>query len=241
LDFGYPVLTSLIVFPLVAAAGLFLIKSPQVARAYTLGASILELILGLPLLSFQFNADFQFVEKAHWVPQWGLEYALGVDGQYLMVLLTLAILPLCVMCSWTYISKRVKEFHFCLLFMTSACVGVFAALDFVLFYVFWEAMSSPCTCSSRSGAATSAVTHRSSSSCFTLAGSTLLLAAPSWPSHHRGHLLHPRADAGELQLPAFQCWGVFGHGAGVRHQGGPCSPSIPGCLPRTCRRPARAR
>jgi len=144
LDFGYPVLTSLIVFPLVAAAGLFLIKSPQVARAYTFGASILELILGLPLLTYQFNADFQFMEKAHWVPQWGLEYALGIDGiSYLMVLLTLAILPLCVLCSWTYIGKRVKEFHFCLLFMTSACVGVFSSLDLVLFYVFWEAMLIP--------------------------------------------------------------------------------------------------
>ena len=63
MDFGYPVLTSLIVFPLVAAAGLFLIKSPQVARAYTMGASILELILGIPLLTFKYSADFQFVEK----------------------------------------------------------------------------------------------------------------------------------------------------------------------------------
>ncbi len=144
MDFGYPVLTSLIVFPLVAAAGLFLIKSPQVARTYTFGASILELIFGLPLLRYRFIADFQFTEKAAWVPQWGLNYALGVDGiSYLMVMLTLAILPLCVLCSWTYISKRVKEFHFCLLFMTSACVGVFTSLDLVLFYVFWEAMLIP--------------------------------------------------------------------------------------------------
>ena len=50
---------------------------------------------------------------------------------------------MCTLCSWTYISKRIKEFHFCLLLMTSACVGVFSALDFVLFYLFWEAMLVP--------------------------------------------------------------------------------------------------
>ncbi|MHC1753470.1 complex I subunit 4 family protein [Humidesulfovibrio sp.] len=178
MDFGYPVLTSLIVFPLVAAAGLFLIKSPQVARAYTMGASILELILGLPLLFFQFNADFQFVEKASWVPQWGLEYSLGVDGiSYLMVVLTLAILPLCVMCSWTYISKRVKEFHFCLLFMTSACVGVFAALDLVLFYVFWEAMLIPMYLLIAVWGGDQRRYASLKFFLFTLAGSTLLLAA----------------------------------------------------------------
>jgi len=178
LDFGYPVLTSLIVFPLVAAAGLFLIKSPQVARAYTLGASILELILGLPLLYFQFNADFQFVEKASWVPQWGLQYHLGIDGiSYLMVLLTLAILPLCVMCSWTYISKRVKEFHFCLLFMTSACVGVFAALDLVLFYVFWEAMLIPMYLLIAVWGGDQRRYASLKFFLYTLAGSTLLLAA----------------------------------------------------------------
>ncbi len=178
MDFGYPVLTSLIVFPLVAAAGLFLIKSPQVARAYTLGASILELILGLPLLFFQFNADFQFVEKAAWVPQWGLQYSLGVDGiSYLMVILTLAILPLCVMCSWTYISKRVKEFHFCLLFMTSACVGVFAALDLVLFYVFWEAMLIPMYLLIAVWGGDQRRYASLKFFLYTLAGSTLLLAA----------------------------------------------------------------
>ena len=75
-----------------------------------------------------------------------MTYHLGVDGLSLyMVLLTALMLPLTVLGSWTYISKRVKEFHFCLLLMTSACIGVFTALDFVLFYVFWEAMASDLT------------------------------------------------------------------------------------------------
>jgi NADH-quinone oxidoreductase subunit M len=60
-----------------------------------------------------------------------------------MVWLTVLTLPLCVLCSWTYIGRRIREFHICLLLMTTACVGVFAAMDFVLFYVFWEAMLIP--------------------------------------------------------------------------------------------------
>ena len=178
MEFGYPVLTTLIVFPLLAAAGLFFIKSPQVTRAYTMGASILELILAIPLLTFNHSADWQFVERAHWVPQWGLEYHLALDGiSYLMVMLTLAILPLCVMCSWTYISKRVKEFHFCLLFMTAACVGVFAALDLVLFYVFWEAMLIPMYLLIAVWGGDQRRYASLKFFLFTLAGSTLLLAA----------------------------------------------------------------
>ncbi len=145
MDVGYPVLSSLVFLPLIAAMGLFLIRGEAVVRMYTMAVSVLELILAIPLfLGFNFSSDFQFVERMPWVPQWGLEYHLAVDGiSYLMVLLTLFTLPMCVLCSWTYISKRVKEFHFCLLFMTAACVGVFTALDFVLFYVFWEAMLIP--------------------------------------------------------------------------------------------------
>ena len=74
----------------------------------------------------------------------GLAYYPGVDGiSLVMTGLTVAVLPLCVLCSWSSIRERVKEFHFCLLFMTSACLGVFTALDFVLFYVFWEAHAHP--------------------------------------------------------------------------------------------------
>lgn len=144
MDYGYPVLTSLIALPLIAACGLFLVPG-WLSRGFTLAASIVELMLAIPLIKgLRFTSEFQFVERVPWVPQWGLEYYLGIDGiSYLMVLLTLAVLPLCVLCSWTYIGKRIKEFHFCLLFMTSACIGVFSALDFVLFYVFWEAMLIP--------------------------------------------------------------------------------------------------
>ncbi len=145
-EVAYPVLTSLVFFPLLAAFGLFFLRGDNTIRLYTLVVSVIELALSFPLFA-GFNlesAAFQFVERTSWVSKWGIEYYLGTDGiSFLMVVLTIVVLPLCVLCSWTYITTRVKEFHFCLLFMTAACVGVFTALDLVLFYVFWEAMLIP--------------------------------------------------------------------------------------------------
>jgi NADH-quinone oxidoreductase subunit M len=143
----FPVLTILIFFPV--AAGLLLMFMRGGAwtyRVYTLMVGLIECLIALPLvLGFELgNPGFQFVELHPWVPQWGLNYHLAVDGISLfMILLSVALLPLCVLCSWSYIGKRVKEFHVNLMFMIAACVGVFAAMDFVLFYIFWEAMLIP--------------------------------------------------------------------------------------------------
>ncbi|MFP5239335.1 MAG: NuoM family protein [Acidobacteriota bacterium] len=142
---GFPFLTTLMVLPLAAALAALLLRRESAVRWFTLAVGLLELGLAVPLLSFQpSRPGFQFVELADWVPQWGMHYHLGLDGlSLIMVLLSVFLLPLCVLCSWTYITKRIKEFHICLLVMTAACVGVFSALDFVLFYVFWEAMLVP--------------------------------------------------------------------------------------------------
>jgi NADH-quinone oxidoreductase subunit M len=177
-QFGYPVVTTLIALPLVAAVALLFMRESGV-RMVTLIVGILECLIALPLLSYApAGPAFQFVEQAPWLPALGMTYHLGVDGLSLyMILLTALMLPLCVMGSWTYISKRVKEFHFCLLLMTSACIGVFAALDFVLFYVFWEAMLVPMYLLI---AVWGGPRRRYASIKFflyTLAGSTLLLAA----------------------------------------------------------------
>lgn len=142
---SFPVLSVLIFFPLAASLALLVVKNEEAIRKLTLLAGMVEIALAFPLLGFDLSTGaFQFVEKVAWVPKWGLTYHLGIDGiSLLMVLLTVALLPLCVLCSWHYISKRIKEFHIVLLLMTSACVGVFVALDFVLFYLFWEAMLVP--------------------------------------------------------------------------------------------------
>ncbi|CAK7030789.1 MAG: NAD(P)H-quinone oxidoreductase chain 4 [Desulfovibrio sp.] len=139
-----PVLTLLIVIPMAASLLVAFLKDDLMIRRVTLGASIVEILMALPLLGFVPDAGFQFVEKAVWVASWDLHYHLAVDGiSILMIWLTVATLPMCVLCSWTYIGQRIKEFHICILLMTTACIGVFAAMDFVLFWVFWEAMLVP--------------------------------------------------------------------------------------------------
>jgi len=138
-------LTRLIVFPLVVSFLLAWLRNDRTIRLVTLAAGFVEMALAFPLIGFDIHATgFQFVEQIPWVPQWGLSYYLGIDGiSLLMILLTILLLPLCVLCSWNYIGKRVKEFHICMLLMIAVCIGVFAALDMVLFYVFWEAMLVP--------------------------------------------------------------------------------------------------
>jgi NADH-quinone oxidoreductase subunit M len=140
-----PILSILTYFPLAACFVLPFLKSEKAVRVFSLLVGIAEVFLALPLFRFSLTTPgYQFVEKVAWMPQWGLTYYMGMDGiSLLMVLLTILLLPLCVLCSWSYISKRVKEFHFSLLLMTSACIGVFLALDLVLFYIFWEAMLVP--------------------------------------------------------------------------------------------------
>jgi len=206
-DPGYPVLSFLIFFPLVAAVLLFFVKSDGFVRAFTLVAGFLEMLIAMPLFGFKLGVDrFQFVEFHEWLPDLGMSYNLGLDGLSLfMVMLTALMLPLCVLCSWTYIKKRIKEFHFCLLLMTSACIGVFASLDFVLFYIFWEAMLIPMYLLI---AVWGGPDRRYASLKFflyTLAGSTLLLAAIVAFRHAGGSFSIPELMQGNYSFK-FQFW-----------------------------------
>ena len=79
-----------------------------------------------------------------WIPQWGVRFAVGLDGISLMlVLLTTCLMPLAVLGSWTSIRERTHSFYALLLVLTTGMLGVFMALDLVLFYVMWEVMLIP--------------------------------------------------------------------------------------------------
>ena len=139
-------LSVLIFSPLAAAAVTALIRSERLVRLWTLAFTTALALFSLQLW-WRFDPksySFQFTEFSRWIPALGIHYSLGIDGiSLLLVLLTTLIMPLCVLASWRYIEKRVKEFMICLLIMETAMIGVFCALDFVLFYVFWEAMLIP--------------------------------------------------------------------------------------------------
>jgi NADH-quinone oxidoreductase subunit M len=80
----------------------------------------------------------------HSIPAWNIKYYLGVDGiSVLFILLSALLGPLCVLISWNSIKDKVKEFYIALLLIEAAMIGVFCALDFFLFYIFWEAMLIP--------------------------------------------------------------------------------------------------
>jgi len=143
---GYPILSTLIFLPLAGAFVLFLIRDEKAAKIWSLFISLVVFALSLPLY-FYFDPStykYQFAENSPWIPAFNINYTLGIDGISLfLVLLSTMLIPICILASWKYIEKRVKEFLFCLLLMETACVGVFSALDFVLFYIFWEAMLVP--------------------------------------------------------------------------------------------------
>jgi NADH-quinone oxidoreductase subunit M len=143
---GFPLLSVLIFLPLAGALVAMFLPSESSARYWALLITGANALLSIPLYT-GFNPNtalFQFGETHPWIPLWNINYTLGVDGiSLLLILLTTLIMPFCVLASWRYIAKRVKAFMVCLLVMETAMIGVFAALDFVLFYILWEAMLIP--------------------------------------------------------------------------------------------------
>ncbi len=143
---GYPFLSMIIFLPVLGAAALVLIRDEEASRWFSLTILTMTFLFSLPLYrEFDPNlAGFQFVENHAWLPRYGLSYLLGVDGLSLPLLLLNTLLgPITVLCSWRYITRRVREFMACLLLTQGILSGVFAALDLVLFYFFWEAMLIP--------------------------------------------------------------------------------------------------
>ena len=139
---AFPILSVLIFSPLAAAAVAACLRQDRWLRGWTFAFTLALAVLSLSLY-WRFDpstADFQFAEYAPWIPWLKIHYRLGIDGiSLLLVLLTTLIMPLCVLASWRYITTRVKEFMICLLVMETAMVGVFCALDAILFFAFWEA------------------------------------------------------------------------------------------------------
>ncbi|MBU2260689.1 MAG: NADH-quinone oxidoreductase subunit M [Proteobacteria bacterium] len=143
---GFPILSTVIFLPLAGVLLILFLRDENRIRIAALAAGILTLLVSL-VLFFSFDSGtpiFQFGERLRWIPAYNIEYVLGVDGiSIMLIVLTAMISPLCVLCSWKAITARVKEFMICILLMEAAMIGVFCSLDFILFYVFWEAMLIP--------------------------------------------------------------------------------------------------
>jgi NADH-quinone oxidoreductase subunit M len=147
---SFPWLTTIGLLPLVGAAVVWLLPKNNVrnVRLVALGFSLATLVVTL-LLALGFDPSragtYQFSERANWIPQLGVSYALGVDGIALvMVALSTVLVPVCILAAWNEITDdRAGIFYGLILVLETFMVGVFAARDVFLFYVFFEAMLIP--------------------------------------------------------------------------------------------------
>jgi len=146
-----PILSLVTFLPLVGAFFIFLVRGEEElvarnSRNLALWTTVVTFALSLLLIpNFDTQAEgFQFVERFEWISGVGLNYHLGVDGiSVWFVLLSTFLTPLCVLASWKSIKIRVKDYMIAFLVLETLMVGMFCALDFVLFYIFFEGVLIP--------------------------------------------------------------------------------------------------
>src|SRR6202522_2959758 len=150
----YNHILSIILFtPLVGAFVLLFVPKENksairwTANLFSLGGFLVSLPL-VPMFWSQINSPdrFKFIEGVpnNWIPSIGAGYLIGIDGiSFLLIMLTTLLGWISILSSWTAIENRVKEYYVWFLILQTGMLGVFMALDFFLFFVFWEAMLVP--------------------------------------------------------------------------------------------------
>jgi NADH-quinone oxidoreductase subunit M len=210
------ILTWLVLLPLIGGVVVLLAGRGRDAlvRQVALGVSLVTFIVSLVLWA-KFNpgsADYQFVERYTWLPEFGISYHVGIDGiSLLLVILTTFLTPIALLCSWESIESRVKEFAFFMLALESAMIGVFISLDLFLFYLFWDAMLIPMYFLIGIWGYDRRIYAAIKFILYTMAGSVLMLIAIIWlSSFHQAQTGVPSFDLADLMalsVPAgLQTW-----------------------------------
>jgi NADH-quinone oxidoreductase subunit M len=140
-------LTIVTFLPLVGAIVVALLPTAwtrPTALTFALATWVVSLLLLVGYLPGRPGPQFQYVEAADWIPVFGIQYKLGMDGlSAALVVLTTTLTWICILASWTPIQTRVKEFMIAFLVLEVGMIGVFLALDLFLFYIFWEIVLVP--------------------------------------------------------------------------------------------------
>ena len=148
---NFPILSLCIFVPLIGAGFILFVRGDEevVARNVrwvALWTSVVTFVLSL-LIWIKFDpstAAFQFEERSEWIPAFKMSYRLGVDGiSMFFIILTTLLTPICVLASWSSIQERVKEYMIAFLLLETMMVGMFSALDLVVFYIFFEGVLIP--------------------------------------------------------------------------------------------------
>ena len=148
---GFPLLSLLTWLPLVGVVFIMTVRGDEevIARNAKYGALWTSLIVFLLSLKLWFGFDtseagFQFQEHLTWLPDFKVDYRLGVDGiSVLFVLLSTALTPICILASWESVHMRVREYMIAFLVLETMMVGMFSAQDFIVFYMFFEGVLIP--------------------------------------------------------------------------------------------------
>jgi len=136
----------MIAIPIIGIGILAFVRDEESVRRVAFCITIVEFFLSLILWrNFDFTLQsMQFVERVEWMPAFNIQYAVGVDGiSIILVILTALIFPICVLCSWTGITSRVRAYLSLILLVESAMIVVFSALDLFLFFMLWELVMIP--------------------------------------------------------------------------------------------------
>jgi NADH-quinone oxidoreductase subunit M len=202
-------LTLLIFVPLMGVAVMAFFKDETTIKHIAFWTSSTAFLLSL-LLYWWFDPTtprMQFGEVIQWISNPPIRYALGIDGISLwLILLTTLLTPICVIASWTAIKTRVRAFMSALLVMETTMVGVFCALDFVLFYVFWEMMLIPMYLIIGVWGGPNRIYAAIKFFLYTLAGSFLLLIAVIVLYTQGGHTFDILALSRVQYDPTLQAW-----------------------------------
>jgi NADH-quinone oxidoreductase subunit M len=202
---GVPILTLLLLVPLVAALACLVAKAHS-ARRIALAATLTDLALGIVLWT-QYDvggAQWQFTERAHLFA--GFNWALGIDGIALMlIVLTVFLMPVCIGASWKSIQSRVGEYMAAFLLMETLMIGVFTAQDLFLFYIFFEAGLIPMYLIIGIWGGQNRIYASYKFFLYTLLGSVLMLIAMMWMANEAGTTDIPALMQYDFD-PAAQKW-----------------------------------
>ena len=170
-----------------AAAGLALLAVPRDNEPLLKGAALAATLATL-LVTLKLYAGFdpalaamQFRLDLAWIPAYGISYALGIDGiSLLLIALTALLMPVSVLASFSYIKEAQRGYYVCLLLLEAAMIGVFAALDLIVLYLFWEGMLIPMYFLIGVWGGPRRIYAALKFFIYTMAGSVLMLAAILW-------------------------------------------------------------
>lgn len=202
---GFPILSVMLLVPLVAAVACLFVEA-RAARVIALAATLVDLALGIALwASFDIGgAQWQFVERAPLFA--GFSWALGIDGiSVLLIVLSVFLMPICIGASWESIEKRVGEYMAAFLLMETLMIGVFAAQDLFLFYIFFEAGLIPMYLIIGIWGGADRIYASYKFFLYTLLGSVLMLIAMLWMVNETGTTDIPTLMAYDF-APSVQTW-----------------------------------